>query len=139
MFKTIIVGVDGSEHGQKAARAAGEMARLMQADLWLVIAYEPLPAYMGQPFQQQFISERTEHSRAIAQNARAEIGEVPGLLEEEILEGPAAEALLAVAETRHADLIVMGTRGLGRLGSLLIGSQSQKVAAQANCPVMLIR
>jgi nucleotide-binding universal stress UspA family protein len=37
------------------------------------------------------------------------------------------------------DLIVMGTRGLGRLPSLIMGSQSQKVVSQADCPVLLVR
>ncbi|MFH1635561.1 MAG: universal stress protein [Chloroflexota bacterium] len=67
------------------------------------------------------------------------MGDIPGELKTEVLEGPPAEAILNVADTRGNDLIVMGTRGRGRLSGLLLGSQSQKVVAHAHCPVLLIR
>lgn len=70
--------------------------------------------------------------------ALALLGELPRL-ETDVLEGPAAEAILRVAEVRKVDLIVMGTRGLGQLKGLLLGSQSQKVLAHAPCPVLLAR
>jgi len=57
----------------------------------------------------------------------------------EILQGPPADAILRVAKTRDVDLIVMGARGLGSLGSLLLGSVSQKVMAHADCPVIIVR
>jgi len=139
MFKNIMVGVDGSEHGLKAARVAGELARCMQADLRVVVAYDPLPAYLGQPYLQGAITARMKHSEEILSNAQAEIGSIPGTMKKEVLEGPPAEAILAVAEIRAVDLIVMGTRGLGRLASLVVGSQSQKVIAHARCPVLLVR
>ena len=139
MFKNILVAVDGSEHGLKAARVAGNMARALQADLWVVVAYDPVPAYMGQPNLQEAITARLAHSDNILSNALAEIGEISGVLKTESLEGPAAEAVLCVADTREVDLIIMGTRGLGRLASVLVGSQSQKVTAHAKCPVLLVR
>ena len=57
----------------------------------------------------------------------------------ELREAPDAEAILEEAETHHCDLIVMGTRGLGRLAGLLLGSVSQKVVQHARCPVLLVR
>jgi len=139
MFKNIMVAVDGSEHGLKAARVAGEMARCMQADLWVVVAYDPVPAYLGLPNLENAISARILYSEDILSKAKAEIGETPGSIKAEALEGPPAEAILAVADTRGVDLIVMGTRGLGRLASVMVGSQSQKVTAHAKCPVLLVR
>jgi nucleotide-binding universal stress UspA family protein len=139
MFKNILVAVDGSTHGQKAAKTAGDMARLASADLWVVVAYDPLPDYLGQPHLQAAISSRIEYTDNILAASREEIGDIPGVFHTEVLEGPPAEAILSVAETRNVDLIIMGTRGLGRLAGLLIGSQSQKVVAQASCPVMLVR
>ena len=68
-----------------------------------------------------------------------EIGSIPGELETEILEGTVAEAILTILETRNIDLVVMGTRGRGRLVSALLGSQSQKVVQLAPCPVLLMR
>jgi len=139
MFKNILVAVDGSEHGLKAAKMAGDLARRLQSDLWVVVAYDPMPSYLGHPYLLEAINARMVHSEAILAGAIAEIGEIPGGLKQEILEGPPAEAILAVAETRSVDLIIMGTRGLGRLVSAMVGSQSQKVLANASCPVLLVR
>lgn len=139
MFKEILVAVDGSDHGINAATMAGNLARMTQARVWVLVAYDPLPTYMGDSNLQEIISARMNHAEAIMQTALKAIGEVPGKLNREILEGPAAEAVLSVAETRGVDLIIMGTRGLGRLASIVMGSQSQKVVAQAACPVLLVR
>ncbi len=139
MFNNILVAVDGSEHGHKAARAAGDLARSMSANLLVLIAYDPLPPYLGQPNLQDAIATRLSLAEDIMRGALDDIGAISGTITKEILEGPAAEAILAIAETRNIDLIIMGTRGLGRLASLLIGSQSQKVVAHASCPVLLVR
>lgn len=140
MFRNILVAVDGSDHSLKAARVAGEIANNMQADfLWVVVAFDPLPSYLGQPLMQEAINERVKQTETILELGLKEIGKITGALKTEVLEGPPAEAVLAVAETRRVDLIVMGTRGLGRIVGALIGSQSQKVIAHAKCPVLLVR
>ena len=53
--------------------------------------------------------------------------------------GDAAEEILKVAEDDAADLIVMGSRGLGTLKSLLVGSVSQKVSHLANCTCITVK
>ena len=139
MFKNILVAVDGSEHALKAARIAGDFARQMQADLRVVTAYDPVPTYLGEPNLQHALDERFSLAQQILDDASRQIGDVPGELKTEVLEGPAAEAILAVIEARGTDLVIMGTRGLGRLKGLLLGSQSQKVVSHASCPVLLVR
>ena len=139
MFNNILVAVDGSEHALKAARVAGELARSMDAKLRVVTVYEPLPSYLGEPYLQKAISERLSHMEHILEEALREIGSIPGELKTETLEGSVAEAILAILETRAIDLVVMGTRGRGRLASVLLGSQSQKVVQLAPCPVLLMR
>ena len=139
MYKNILVAVDGSEHALKAAREAGDFARKMQADLRVVTAYEPVPTYLGEPNLQRALDERFAVAQEIIDNALLEIGEIPGELKTDVLEGPAAEAILAVIEARNNDLVIMGTRGLGMLKGLLLGSQSQKVVSHAPCPVLLVR
>lgn len=139
MFKKILLAVDGSEHALKAARLAGEMARLTNANLSVITSFDPIPSYLGEPNLSQVIAARTREAETTLDAALEEVGQVPGELKREILEGPAAEAILRVAEIREIDLIVMGTRGLGRLAGALLGSQSQKVVAHATCPVLLAR
>jgi nucleotide-binding universal stress UspA family protein len=139
MFKKILVAVDGSEHALKAASMAGDFARQMRADLRVVTAYEPVPTYLGEPNLQHALDERFAQANKVLADAMQQIGEIPGELKTDILEGPAAEAILAVVEARGNDLVIMGTRGLGGLKGLLLGSQSQKVVAHAPCPVLLVR
>ncbi|MGE5222807.1 MAG: universal stress protein [Omnitrophica WOR_2 bacterium] len=139
MFKNILLAYDGSEHANKAAKLAGEMANSLKADLWVVVAYDPIPEYLGKPNFQDAITSRLDHAEEIMKSALEETGSLSGVVRKEIIEGPAAEAILNVAEARNIDLIVMGTRGLGKLVGLLVGSQSQKVVAHAGCPVLLVR
>lgn len=139
MFKNILLAVDGSDHALKAARGAGEMTRCLNADLTVVTVFDPVPSYLGDTNLVAFVSNQKAIAENILKEALIEVGELPGTLVKEILEGPVAEAVLRVAQVRENDLIIMGTRGLSRLAGALLGSQSQKVVAHANCPVLLVR
>ena len=140
MFKHILLGVDGSDHALNAAKTAGDLARNMKSEiLRIVVAYEPVPPYLGEPNLQAAISARMNEAETTLKKAVQVVGMLPGEVHTEILEGPPAEAILDVANTRKSDLIVMGSRGLGRLAGALLGSQSQKVVRHANCPVLIVR
>jgi nucleotide-binding universal stress UspA family protein len=140
MFNHILLGVDGSEHALHAAKTAADLARSMKSEtLRIVVAYDSVPPYLGEPNMQTAISARMKEAEDVLQKAMEVVGEIPGEIHTETLEGPPAEAILDVANTRKCDLIVMGSRGLGRLTGLLLGSQSQKVVQHAPCPVLIAR
>ena len=140
MFDHILLGVDGSEHALHAAQKAAELARTVNSKiLRIVIAYEPVPSYLGEPNMQTAISARMKEAETILGKAMEAVGKIPGEVHTEILEGPPAEAILDVANTRKSDLIVMGSRGLGPLRGAMLGSQSQKVVQHAPCPVLIVR
>ncbi len=137
MFKTILLAYDGSEHAKRAAQVAKAEGKAHGARLLVVHVYEPVPDYLGEPFFEEALKRRLERAEAVLKEGLALVGLPPenGLL----LEGEPAGAILEAAHGEKADLIVMGTRGLGALGGLFLGSQSQKVVAQAPCPVLLVR
>ncbi|HSQ27020.1 MAG: universal stress protein [Actinomycetota bacterium] len=139
MFKRILVAVDGSEHATKAAQLAGDICRSMGSNLFVVTIFDPIPHYLGEPIIQEVLSKRINLAQGVLDDALEQIGKIPGDLETEMLEGPAAEAILTLVETRNIDLVIMGSRGLGRLKGLVLGSQSQKVVQHASCPVLLVR
>ena len=56
-----------------------------------------------------------------------------------ILIGEIAETITKDASDRHCDMIVMGTRGMGTIGSLLMGSVATKVVHLADVPVALVK
>jgi nucleotide-binding universal stress UspA family protein len=139
MFKQIVVAIDGSEHGWQALEYAKYLAECEGASLWLVHAFPHTSDLRGYEAYDRLISERTKAGQVVLDEARERLGDTTLDVYEELLEGPAAEGILSVAEARNADLIVMGTRGLGSLGGLLLGSVSSKVVQHAHCPVMLTR
>ncbi len=139
MFEHILLAVDGSDHSMRASQSAGEIARRFGSSIRLVVCYEPIPTYLGEPNLQQALNARLEHTARIIAPALIAIGEIPGRLIEDILEGPPAEAILKVLEVQEIDLVVMGTRGLSQFAAMLLGSQSQKVVTHAPCPVLLVR
>ena len=140
MFKTILLGVDGSVHALKAARLTGEIARTAPVEVvWVVTCTLPPPAYLGEPFLETGIGKELHEAERILGPAIQALGSIPGEIKSEILGGTPADAILAAVESKDVDLIVMGTRGLGSLTGFLLGSQSQKVIAHAKCPVMVTR
>lgn len=139
MFERILLAVDGSEHAVRAAKVAADLARCMKAELRVLAVYAPIPPYLGEPNLQQAINARLDEAQAILQRAVETVGEIPGEIHTELIEGDAAETIIEVAKTRNSDLIVMGSRGLGRLAGLLLGSTSQKVLSHAPCPVLIVR
>ena len=109
------------------------------AVLRVVVAFDAVPPYLGEPNLQIAITARMKEAETILQLAVQAVGEIPGEVRTEILEGSPAEAILEVVNARDCDLIVMGSRGLGRLAGALLGSQSQKVVQHAPCPVLVVR
>jgi len=139
MFKKILLAFDGSEHALHAAQKAMMLANCMHAELRVVVAHEPIPSYLGDPYFQQVITARLDASRKVMEQAKEALKGYEGELHTEILDGEVAEAVLNVANTRKSDLIVMGSRGLGTFSKMLLGSQSNKVLQHAECPVMIVR
>ncbi|HMU92668.1 MAG TPA: universal stress protein [Anaerolineales bacterium] len=140
MFKKILLATDGSEHALHATQIAAELARNPTAkELRIVVAYDVIPPYFGEPNMQFAINARMEEAQTILRKTIQTIGSIPCEIHTELIEGSAAEAIIDVAATRQSDVIVMGSRGLGKLAGLLLGSTSQKVVAYAPCPVLVTR
>ena len=138
--KTVVVGVDGSGGSHRALRWAAEEAAFRGDALALVHVWEPPQAYapMGlgaYPVDPEPIREAAQHQ---LDELVAEARELAPDLEVrgQLVEGAPAEGLLDAART--ADLLVVGSRGLGGFRSLLLGSVSQQVTHHAPCPVVIV-
>ena len=140
MFQNMLLAVDGSTHALHAAKVAGDLAREMKIEtVRLVVIYSTIPAFLGEPNMQSAIDARLHEADEILNSALRELGEIPGEIHTELIEGSPAAAIINVANTRQSDLIVMGSRGMGQLAGLLLGSTSQNVVAHASCPVLVVR
>jgi nucleotide-binding universal stress UspA family protein len=140
MFERILLAVDGSDQALHAAQMAAELARAMESQqLRIVVCFDPIPAYLGQPNLQRVVDGRVVEAQEILERAIEVVGEIPGEIHTELIEDHPAEAILEVARTRQSDVIVMGSRGLGRIAGMVLGSTSQKVVSHAPCPVLIVR
>ena len=140
MFKRILLATDGSPHAEEALKYTRDLALRDEAQVVVVHAVFPLPAFLGEPERQRLISHNVVEGEQVAGQAAEKLREagVDDVIVE-VLEGPPADAILRVAETRQCDLIVMGSRGHGELTSLLLGSVSHRVLAHAHVPVLVVR
>jgi nucleotide-binding universal stress UspA family protein len=138
MFKNIIVAVDGSEYSIKALQYAKSICERFEAMLWLVHIFPHTSDLLGYEDYEKFFSKRKANGQNILDDARQKLGPTTLKVREVLEEGPEAESILKIAKNYQADLIVMGTRGLGTLKGILIGSVSRKVIHLASGPVMVV-
>lgn len=156
----IVAGVDGSDHSRRALRRAIEEGALRNGDVEAVYVYSPprrsftddlieLP-YSGTSLETIDREDRTHHDLSRAQEALAqaerEVGqwvdkvaaEVDGPTPELVAVGAShpAEALIDQSET--ADLLVIGTRGLGGFKGALLGSVAHQCIQHSKCPVLVL-
>jgi nucleotide-binding universal stress UspA family protein len=134
---TILLPVDGSDHSIRAAEYAADLAGQYKASIVLVHCHPPVPITLGEPRFQDAISHYQEESEKILAPFRPVLSGLP--VTERVIGGRARDVIPEVAETEKADLIVMGARGLSRVESALLGSVTQRIIAQAGCPVLVVR
>lgn len=139
MFNSILVATDGSDHANKAVEQALAIAEKCQGKLTVLCAFDPVPTYYGEPYFTQAIEKNTLWASDIMSRTMEKIGKTSVQVDNTVVQGPAAEAILDVAENRGIDLIVLGARGLGTLRGALLGSVSQKVAQHSKCPVLIVK
>jgi nucleotide-binding universal stress UspA family protein len=139
MFRSILVAVDGSEAAAKALEEAIDVARAEGARLTLINVAVP-HVYSAGPYvvPPQTDEELERAAQKLLDRAEALVPDgVP--VSTVVRHGPVAEAILERAEAAQHDLIVMGSRGLGPAGALLLGSVSRAVLAHSPVPVLVAR
>src|SRR5271163_137001 len=145
MFRSIVVGTDGSDTATQAVRQAVDLARAVGAKLELVSAYEPVPAQRLQeerreaPEDLQWAINPREDVDVTLEAAAAVAREAEVAVDVYARQGDPADAILDVAEEREADLIVVGNKGMTGAKRFLLGSVPNKVSRHAPCSVLIIR
>jgi len=137
--ETIVVGVDGSEHGNHALDWAIKEASLRRARLRLVAAWHiPVTVYSGPGYVPTVSRESFEElAKETGDAAVKRAGDAGVKAESVVREGQAAEVL--VDEASSADMLVVGSRGHGGFVGLLLGSVSAQCAHHALCPLVIVR
>jgi nucleotide-binding universal stress UspA family protein len=136
-MKTIVVGYDESEPAKRALDRAGEVAKAFGASVIVtsvasVGTHGPRGGGGVDPTDPpELHAEELEHARQTLAGAGVSVETVPAV-------GEPAEAIVALAEERGADLIVVGTRELGFLQRMLGQSVSAAVSRHAHCDVLIV-
>ena len=138
MIKNILLAIDGSEYSNNALSYASNMAQTYRATLWLVHVFPHTSDFLGYDDYEKLYAKRKCAGQLILDAATEMIGESAFEIQAELLEGLEAESILNFAKSSQADIIVMGTRGMGTLKGMLLGSVSRKVIHYATCPVMVV-
>lgn len=159
-IKTIVVPIDGSAHADRAVELAGDLAAKYGAKISLIHVHlhghvpDDIRALSDKPGKEMpgMAVGAGYAEAALPQDVLEDIGrklleraqetvKQAGVktIETEIASGPAAAAILDHAKKQQADMIVMGSRGLGDLKGLLIGSVSHKVQQLADCDVVTVK
>lgn len=134
---TIVVGYDGSH----AARAAVELAVHRtgpEGELIVVHTVKKPSDHVGAPHYQVLINRALDRAGAMMDDLERDCPSITTIpYEPDVIEGAPAGVLCRVARQRHADEIVIGTRGLGRARGLL-GSVAHDVLHLSHCPVLVV-
>lgn len=140
--RTVVVGVDGSAEALRAVRWAAPEARRRQAVLRLVTGFAwteyGMPGLPGLGSAYAVDRLRAAADTALAAAAAAATEAEPGVtVEQDVVLGFASGVL--VGESQQSELVVVGDRGRGRISSVLAGSVAVAAAANAACPVVVVR
>lgn len=135
----IVIATDGSPGSLVAAEEGVRLAKILDSDVTFVaVAGAPSPM-LGDPYYQRAVTENLGRMRKALAKATLYAQERRVKYETELLEGLPAEAILELARSRDADLIVVGSRGLGAVKGALLGSVSLAIVHHADRPVLVAR
>jgi nucleotide-binding universal stress UspA family protein len=145
MFRSIVVGTDGSDTASQAVREAVDMAGALGATLEIVSAYAPVS-------EQRLRAERRDAPEDVQwaihpkQEVEASLSDAADIAREAGVQvntyarqGDPADAILDVAEEQSSDLVIVGNKGMTGARRFLLGSVPDKVSHHAPCSVLIVR
>ncbi len=150
MYTTIVVGTDFSETASHAVGQAAELAKLCGATLHVVTAFKPAltanvaassleaMAYGGAEFLQEAQSKIADEVDATLDDIAKRLGHDGITVKTHGRAGDPADALIDIAESTNADLIVVGNRGMSGVRRFVLGSVSNNVSHHAPCSVLIV-
>jgi nucleotide-binding universal stress UspA family protein len=141
VFRSVLVAVDGSPAAARALEQAVDLARMEGARLTLIsVAELPRWRFYGFPLAVPYPNEAqvAREAEEIVERAEALVPEdVP--VSTVVRRGPVVREIIKRIEAGEHDLVVVGSRGLGPAGALILGSVSRGVLARSPVPVLVAR
>ncbi|HBX22604.1 MAG TPA: universal stress protein [Desulfotomaculum sp.] len=141
MYKKILVPIDGSENSLKTLDHAAELASVLGSKIALFHVIAPLPSTVQRHVQvNNLVQEVQGFGQEVLEDAKKAIAKKYNLeIETDLIYGDPANEICDKAKKDQFDLIVIGSRGLSEITSIIMGSVSRRVARHAVCPVLIVR
>ena len=141
MFANILVPVDGSDNSYRALDAALLLSEKLGSNITVIHVMEEFPiTHIG---SEKLLSEVLEAYKKENQDILSKCSEIAtqkGLtIKTVLIQGNPASVILDYSKKENFDLLIMGSRGLGKFKELILGSVSGKIVHHSPCAVMLIR
>jgi nucleotide-binding universal stress UspA family protein len=137
MPEKVLLATDGSKDAALAARAAVDVCQGMGAELHVVHAWHSVPTARLRPFMR---TELKKLGNELLEEGVKGVEDSGGIVSgAHLLEGRAADEILDLAAQIGTGLIVMGSRGLGTVGRIALGSVSEAVIHHSRWPVLMLR
>ncbi|PSL48491.1 nucleotide-binding universal stress UspA family protein [Salsuginibacillus halophilus] len=138
MYKKILLAADGSDHSIRAAEHALALANITansHIDIVNIIDSETAKTEVLKFGESHMLDDkRREKLHGVEDVLKSEVS-----YEVHIVHGEPGPTLVKRANENDYDVVVVGSRGLNNLQSMVLGSVSHKVAKRVNCPVMIIK
>lgn len=141
MIQKIILATDGSENAHRAALAAIDLAKGLSLSSLIITHIVIHP-----PDQSRMVKAQFDVHTLLEDDAKIAIKRTIDSLNQAELRydlrvaiGDPSYEVVEIAKKEQADLIILGTRGLGAIKGVLMGSVSQKIIQAAPCPVMIVK
>jgi nucleotide-binding universal stress UspA family protein len=138
LARSVLVGIDGSESSAGALDLAQALAARLGAALVLVHACDTAVPFASDPTTATR-RELLRHGQQVLHEARVRVVAPLDQVTEELEEGRPRDVLVAAARRHEPALLVVGSRGLGGVAGLLLGSTSRWLVEHAPCPVLVSR
>jgi len=141
LFSKVLVPVYGSDNSHRALDAALLLSEKLGAKVTAIHVMEDIPVLhiQSEKLLRDLLDAYKKESQLILSKC-SEIATRKGLsINTKLLQGNAGSAILDFCEKEKYDIIVMGSRGMGKFKELVLGSVSSKIVHHSSCPVMIIR
>lgn len=148
MVKKILIPFDGSEHAKRAILFAADIAQKHQSEIFLVhvVRDKDIPSEILDYIESEKIDGGIGKvsakliSEGIMKAAQKQIQDMGlKIAKSAVFRGDPAEEIIKFAKTNDIDMIVIGSRGLGKIKGLLLGSVSSKVCHLAECTCVTVK
>ena len=142
MYKVIVVGTDGSERAAVAVKEAFALAKMSGATLHAVHVVRPVSMMGAEQLDPAAVAgafaSMHDQGDDICARLRAEAQRHGVSAETHNLDGDPADVLIRVAQTVHADLVVVGNRGMAGIKRFVLGSVPNKVSHHCPCSLLIV-